>query len=272
MRRSLSRLRTLFLTAATMAAFAACGDSPTGPAAALVALDAEAALQIALELPTLQRLVDEIAAHGPEADSPEWDALHTARTLWLDAVELEAAGDPAADSARAAAFALAAPALARALEARRVRQLDRLLDRWIGEAEDALGHAGSADIAKLAGVGERTEEARRLRRRAEFALERDDLDGAILALLGAADRLAATTPPAVARRLIHRSERLLAERAESSAETADTMVDGEAARREEARLERAERLLRGAHEAFERRDYVRAIRRAYYAGQLAELR
>lgn len=285
MRRSQSRIRTLFLAAATTATLAACGDSPTGPAAALVTLDAEAALRIALELPTLPRLVDELATHAPEADSPEWDALHTARALWLDAVELEAAGDPAADSVRAVAFTLAAPALARTLEPRRIRQLDRMLDRWIGEAEIALGHAGSADIAKLVGVGDRMDDARRLRRRAEHAIEQDDLAGAILALLGAADRLAATTPPAVARRLILRSERLLAERAEpparplgdtadttSGVDTADTASNDEAARQEALRLERAARLLRGAHEAFESRDYARAIRRAYYAGQLAELR
>ncbi|NIP83495.1 MAG: hypothetical protein GWM90_31415, partial [Gemmatimonadetes bacterium] len=47
--------------------------------------------------------------------------------------------------------------------------------------------------------------------------------------------------------------------------------DGAAARLDGEALLRSERMVNGARQALDEEDYVRAIQRAYYAGQLLEL-
>ena len=95
----------------------ACGDAPTAPAALVVTPETEAALTVAAELPALPGLVERAirgsAARGG-ADADRELRLLRARILWRAA---EAAGEAAeAAPLREAAYALAAPALAAALD------------------------------------------------------------------------------------------------------------------------------------------------------------
>ncbi|HEX7050108.1 MAG TPA: hypothetical protein VF188_07915 [Longimicrobiales bacterium] len=258
-----SRPVVVLLFAAVCAA--ACDDALTGPPSALVAEEARAALRVAADLPTLPNLVERaLRAGAGGSTATDSVALVHARALWLDAASAPDSSD--ADALRRSAYALAAPALGAALDTAELAEVRDRLERWIGMA------TGIAAADQFPGIGDALTTGRVLVDRARAAVARGDRTAAAAALLEAADRLAATTPPAVALRLIRRAER--AWRADGAVESGDAEA-GEAAENDGARdiwRERAGRLLRGAREAFDAGDYERAIRRAFYAEQVLRMR
>jgi hypothetical protein len=230
---------------------AGCEDEPSGPEAFIVAAEAEAALALALDLPTLPGLV----ARALEAGSGDPLALAEARALW---VEAEAAGDPeAADALRGAAYDRAAPVLAAGLDPEELAAMFTRLERWSRAAERVI------DGRAFPEVGVALAEGRSLLARARAAAASGDAVAALREALAAADRLATTTPGGVALRLIRQVEVRLDR-------LGDTHGEGEAVTpaADELTYARARRLLRGAREALGRGDHVLAIRRAYYARQL----
>lgn len=248
MRRFCTRLAT---TAAVLAALAAggCDDTATAPTALLLAEETEAALQMALELPTLPSLVDRALAPDSVQGDGARTGLEQARTLWLEAEA--ASGSADREALREAAYSLAAPHLARAIDADELLQLQDTLRRWIRVASSVSG------VGSVMGIADALDDARVMLDAAGKA-EPTDHRGAVEATLRAADRLMATTPRAVAIRLTTEAETRLA--AEG---TRDDGLDASS-------LERADRLVRGAREAVQQREYLLAIRRAYYAGQLLD--
>lgn len=248
-------------TTVAVIGLAACGDAPSGPATSLVALETEAALDVGLDLPTLHRLAASLGTDA-ELDPVDRSRLDHARAVWVDAGTIEAAdGTLAADSMRAAAYVLAAPVLVNALDSSRIERALERLDHWDAEARLALGEVRESALIHALGLTSRLAAARSLRQRAGRALAEGDRTAAMRAALEAADRLAETTPAAVAQRLVTRAEHLIEQRREGTANPATTM-----------QLRRADRLVRGAWEAIEKGDHVRAIRRAYYAAQLMDIR
>lgn len=252
--RSIARSTLPTLAFSALLALVGCGDALTEPEALLVAARTEAALQLSASLPTLPHLVGR--ALGPNgsdrrsnAAATETTALSRARALWLEAAGTGDAG--AAAALREAAYALAASELAVILDSAAVADMHRLLDRWIRSATTLLGGAHYPQIEAA------LEQGRTLLKRARAAEVEGDRAAAVAALLEAADRLAETTPEGVALRLIREAEHLYGKRSTAKEDAPHDLS-----------LSRAGRLLRGAREALGQRDYILAIRRAYYAGQL----
>lgn len=244
MRRVLTRIaRPCLILAALL--LPACEDGSTDPSALLVAKETEAALQVALDLPTLPALVGRVLDREQPAPAEVGSALQQARALWL-----EAEGASAADARRLreSAYTLAVPALTAALSEDQLLAVQDSLRQWIRIASSVSG------IGALAGIAGALDEARVLLDNAARA-EPTDHAAAVAGTLRAADRLLETTPRAVAQRLIAEAETRLAARGTTGTE------DG-------VQVDRADRLVRGAKEAFRDREYLLAIRRAFYAGQL----
>lgn len=240
----------VLLSFAALLAATSCEDAPTGPEAALIASEAEAALRVASALPTLPELASTLLDSGrlPAEDAGR---LAEARALWIEAAE---AGEPVVSiRMREEAYALAAPALARVLDRDELAGVHDRLERWIDLARGALAGDAESDIARVLAAG-----ADLLARAREAEARGDRLD-AVRLTLGAADLLLATTPGAVATRLIAEAEQAL--------EAARLAADPEDEERGQA-ISRAERMLRGARQAVGEGDHARAIRRAYYARQL----
>lgn len=253
MTRPTGRLPLLIVALGVLLVAAGCADAPTGPSAVLVTPEAEAALRVASSLPTLPHLTERYLEEAPALDEEGRGALREARALWLEA---ESAEDPdAARALRAAAYVRAAPALARALDAGELATIHDRLDRWMRLAQGALAEVSTPEIAAALVDG------RTLLAEARAAEATGDRTAAVASTLAAADRLLETTPGAVAMRLIRSAEQELERRRAGGAERDEA---------HELSLSRAERLLRGAREAWEQEDYARAIRRAYYAGQLLD--
>ncbi len=239
--------RRIALLATLGAALAACGDSPRDPAALLVAPEARAALEVGATLPGLPELVRRASPDGSPAIE-----LVQAEALWR-----EAAGTGDAELAgilRDSAYALAGRPLAVTIDSATLAGVQARLDRWITLAGGVVRHAEFGDLsAALTDAGALLAVAR-------AAQARGDTVAAIVATLHASDRLAETTPQAVAARLSAQDEaalervRLLAGHPGSS----DSRV----------RLERIDRLVRGAREALTSGHYEVAIRRAWYARQM----
>jgi len=234
---------------------AGCGDAVTEPAVLVPAGQVEAALAIAAKLPTFTSLASDALARGRAAprrgeSGPEEAAVRLGAALALAARADSLEDGPEAHRLRAEAYASGLVPLAELLEPAAVEEARGALGAWLEIAEALVGEAD------LPPVREALQDARVLlgRSRAASAL-RDDI-AAVAALVGAADRLAATTPRAVLRRLLPDLEARLAARRRTgdSASVAD--------------LRRADRLLRGAREAEAAGHYVLGLRRAYYARQL----
>lgn len=230
-----------------MAALAACGDSPRDPAALLVAPEARAALEVGASLPGLPELVRRSSPDG----NPSLELIQ-AEALWREAAgtgDVELAG-----ILRDSAYALAGRPLAAGLDSATLAGVQGRLERWITLAGGVVRHAEFHDLSDaLSDAGAMLNVAR-------AAQVRGDTVTAVVATLRAADRLAETTPQAVAARLSAQDEaalaraRLLAGRPGS----ADSRL----------RLERIDRLVRGAREALSQGHYEVAIRRGWYARQL----
>lgn len=223
----------------------ACGDAPTSPEALLVTPETQAALEVGESLP---RLPDFLAAAG----APD-TGLARAAALWKAADSLADQGEDD-EGMRRQAYETAVPGLAARLDTAALHGLERRLERWSSLAESAMRRADLPDIAARLGSG------RALLVDARQAEADGDMTAAVQAALLASDRLAATTPRAVAARLTADGEALL-----SRLEFERAGRPGDAERR---RLERADRLVRGAREALAAGDYQLAIRRAFYAREL----
>ncbi|HET9982078.1 MAG TPA: hypothetical protein VFQ38_00755 [Longimicrobiales bacterium] len=233
-----------------LAVFAACSDAPDAPTALLVAPETQAALEVASSLPGLPELA--AAADRADLEPAAADALAGARALWASA---DSASDPTrARALRGEANRAAAPLLAQSLDSAALAGAQRKLQRWSELAGAALKGADLPELAQAVADG-----GALLRRARESARAGDRAD-AVLATLDASERLSETTPRAVALRLTTADELAL-----------DATRRGMAPRPDDAagrRLERIQRLVRGAREAIEAEKYDVAIRRAYYARQL----
>jgi hypothetical protein len=235
-----------------LALAAGCADTPTEAEALLVALEAEAALQVSTDLPLLPGLAGSVASAPGSAPDPALGTLAQARTLWLDAQD---APDPRiAGALRDAAYVLAVPVLAERLAEADLARADAAAAGWIEVAARAIR---PLDPAGIAGA---LVEARLLLEAGRAARAEGRTEDAVEALLRASDRLATTTPRAVALRLIaagdERLAHVVAERGLDPRQPADLAAA------------RARRLLISAREAVADGRHELAIRRAFYAGQL----
>lgn len=240
---------------AGLIALAACGDAVTEPAALIPAGEVEAALAIAARLPTFTSLATEALARRGSTPDPRRNGENGAVVRLSAALALAARADslgdgPEARRLRAEAYASGLVPLAELLEPAAAEEARAALGFWLEVAEALVGEAD------LPPVREALLDARTLLGRSRAAGALGDDVAAVSALVGAADRLAETTPRAVLRRLLPDLEaRLAAQR-----RTGDT------ARLDD--LRRADRLLRGAREAEAAGRYVLGLRRAYYARQI----
>ena len=223
-----------------------CADAPRDPVALLVAPEARAALEVGSTLPALPDLIRQHTVGAATGD------LARAETLWREAAG--AVDGAQAGELREAAYALAAPPLAEAMDSASLAGTQARLERWIGLAGGALRHAEFQDLAAaLTEAGQELAAAR-------VAGTRGERVEAVTLTLRAADRLSETTPRAVAARLSAQDEAALA-----GLRAVAGPPSSEEARR---RLERIDRLVRGAREALAGGRFELAIRRAYYARQL----
>ncbi len=239
--------RLAFLVAVPVAVLTACAEAPRDPVALLVAPEARAALEVGASLPGLPELVQRATPDG--ATVPE---LIEAEALWREAA---ATGDPElAVLLRDSAYTLAAPALAVRLDSAALTGVQARLDRWITLAGGVVRHAEFHDLsAALIEAGTDLAAARTAR-------ARGDSVAAVAATLRASDRLAETTPQAVAFRLSAEDEAAM----ERARQLAGKVISPDS----RLRLERIDRLVRGARQALTAGHYEMAIRRAYYARQL----
>lgn len=240
-------LRRLAWTLALSALAGACGDAPHDPVALLVAPEARAALEVGSTLPSLPDMLRR--SMPPTAVSMD---LLQGEALWREAAAT--ADAQAAGALRENAYALVAPALAASMDSATLATTQARLERWIVLAGGALRHADLPDLSAAmdAAEGDLAE--------ARGAEARHDRTAAVVATLRASDRLGETTPQAVAARLTVQDEAAL-----DGLRHVAGRPSGEEARR---RLERIDRLVRGAREALAAGRYELAIRRAYYARQL----
>ncbi len=239
---------------ASLIALGGCGDAVTEPAALVPAGEVEAALAIAARLPTFTSLASEALARGRATPGRGENGASDAAVRLSAALALAARADSLEDAAearrlRAEAHASGLVPLATLLEPAAVEEARAALTFWLEVAEALVGEA------ELPPVRDALLDARTLLGRSRAASALGDDVAAVSALVGAADRLSATTPRAVLRRLLPELEaRLAAGRSTDTARVAD--------------LRRADRLLRGAREAEAAGLYVLGLRRAYYARQI----
>jgi hypothetical protein len=226
---------------------ASCADAPRDPVALLVAPEARAALEVGSALPALPELIQRSSPAGAPGT-----ALAQAQALWA-AAGVEADRGKAAEL-RESAYALAAPELAARMDSAALAGTQARLERWIELASGALRQAELRDLSAA------MTDARDLLAAARAAGARGDRSTAIVQTLRASDRLAETTPRAVAARLAAEDEAALA-----GLRRLAGRPSGEEARRG---LERIDRLVSGAREALAAGRYELAIRRAFYARQL----
>ncbi len=239
--------RLALLAAVPVALLAACADAPRDPVALLVAPEARAALEVGASLPGLPELVRRATPEGTVVP-----ALVEAEALWREA---EASGDPAlAEVLRDSSYVLAGPALAVGLDSATLGGVQARLERWIALAGGVVRHAEFHDLA------EALNEAGTDLAAARAAHARGDSVGAVVATLRASDRLEQTTPQAVASRLSAEDEAAVAR----AQQLAGKVISADS----RLRLERIDRLVRGARQALSAGHYEMAIRRAYYARQL----
>lgn len=243
------------VSAAGLIGLFGCGDALVEPAALVPAGELEAALSIAARLPTFASLAREALARvetgapGPAETRDGAAAVRLASALAL-ATRAESTADEAeARRLRAEAYASGLVPLARLLDPAAVEEARGTLGFWLDVAEGLVGKA------ELPAVRAALLDARTLLGQSRAASVLGDDVAAVTALVGAADRLAETTPRAVLRRLLPDLEaRLAARRGGDTARTVD--------------VRRADRLLRGAREAEAAGLYVLGLRRAYYARQI----
>jgi hypothetical protein len=238
-----------------------CHDSSSDPLAVVLNAETRSVLAAEASLPSLPALVQEANATGPVAAAAEsWDRS------W----EMEPEDGRAL---RRRASTESAEPLARAIGQARVSGA-------VGSVGETLRAAASLGTSLLTeGIAENLARAREEHGRAQTALAAGRTGEALGAALIASDLIREVGPESVSRLLLSRAEaRLEALGGEERKEPAMAAVaeqilgDGDQPSGEEdpqqRDLERARRLVRGAHLAIEDGDYVHAIQRAYYACQV----
>lgn len=205
--------------------------------AVLVAAETHGALRVAEGLPTMGDLAHR-AGEGP--------GMAEAERIWT---ESWTEGADRGGQLRMDAYRMAGPVLTEALGPDGVRDL-------LVSVNDVLDAASELDPTELpAFIVEGLIEGEVLSQEAEQSLGAGDLDRAMLLTLQASDRLRALAPAEVAEALLREAEGALGR---NGADAPYTELD----------LERSRHLLISAGEAMDGGDYLRAIRRAYYACQL----
>jgi hypothetical protein len=212
-----------------------CDDSGSDPMATLVAAETHGALAMAEDLPSLPELTRRVDAPNVTASAELWTRS------WDEGDE--------GDRMRQEAYMATVPPLAATLGPTGIRGV---LDPVLA----TLAAARTMDEAELPGfVIDGIAASGGLAAEAEAALDRGDLGRALLLAFEAADGLRKLGPEEVARDLLIRAEEAIGR-------------DGEDGSYSELELERSRHLLLSAAEAMGRNDYLRAIRRAFYACQL----
>lgn len=224
----------------------ACADAPRDPVAVLVAPEARAALEVGSTLPTLPDLIRKNTPGGVSTGD-----LARAEALWRAG---EQASGAEAGELRREADSLAAAPLAAAMDSASLAEAQERLESWISLAGGALGRGQFPELTAALG------EAGEFLAGARGANARGERTASVALTLLAADRLAETTPRAVADRLTGGDEVSLAALRGLPGVPSD--------QESRLRLERIERLVRGAREALAGGRYEVAIRRAYYAREL----
>ena len=222
------------MMAAVLGTLLGCEDAPTDPLARIVAGETAGALALGVDLP-----------HPGSWTVPDDAAPESADALvrWLTSWDLPGdEGRQVRSSAYSALATLFVPELSRG---------------GIGEQLDGLSegvrHALQLPQDQLPQrIRVRISEAANAHVLALDALRAENLQDAMVQLLGGSDALREVGPEAVARTMVSEVD---AQRRSISA--ADTYSEQD--------LERLDRLLRGGREALSEQDWVRAIRRAYYA-------
>ncbi len=213
-----------------------CDDSGSDPMATLVAAETHGALAMAEDLPSLPELTRRLDEPSRVAASAE---------LWTRSWD---EGDEG-DRMRMEAYMAAVPPLAARLGPTGVRGV-------LDPVQGTLAAARTMDETELPGfVIDGVAASDALAAEAETALDEGDLGRALLLAFEAADGLRKLGPEEVARDLVIRAEQAIGR-------------DGEDRSYTDLELERSRHLLLSAAEAMGRNDYLRAIRRAFYACQL----
>lgn len=239
------------LLAAAVIAVVGC-DAEGVPTALVVAAESEAALQIAEELPTLPWFAGRLEAR---LDPASRRTVSMGVAVWEESLE---AGAPAPEGElRERVYDAVIPVLAPRLVRADLEAAHRALAAWLQMATPVVAEA------RIAALEARLDEGRRLANELASALSDDTgAEWGLLLALRAADVLLETTPRVIALRLTAWGEGMLAAHA-GGAGAGGGAVDS-------LSLARADRLLRGAREAIASRDYILAIRRAFYARQLLD--
>ncbi len=205
--------------------------------AVLVAAETHGALRAAEDLPTMGDL-----AHRT-GDAP---GMAEAERIWT---ESWTDGADRGRQLRMDAYRKAGPVLTEALGPDGIRDL-------LVSVDGVLDAAVELDPTELpAFIVDGLIEGEVLAQEAEQSLEVGDLERATLLTLQASDRLRELAPAEVAETLVREAEEALGR---NGADAPYTELD----------LERSRHLLISAGEAMDGGDYLRAIRRAYYACQL----
>ncbi|RMH11994.1 MAG: hypothetical protein D6701_14160 [Gemmatimonadetes bacterium] len=220
-----------------VALLAACGDSASAPLVSVVTAESRGAIEIAVPLPTPDRLAREVGL-DEELDG----ALAVWEASWAATPER---GGAVRDSVR---MALAA-GLATRVSARRAGEAAGELKRVV----DDIGELPEGAV--VPGLAERLAEARDAVTRASLAAREGRVEEALQGTLAAADAVEALRPRRVAQALTAEVEAL--SRREGGLDAYPDETRG-----------RIVRLLEGARDALLLEDYPRAIRRGYYACRL----
>jgi hypothetical protein len=243
---SFSHLRRRYVEVCLLGALlAACQDSSTDPLALILSDDTWSALAADGHLPSVEALVTQSGLQGTVTESA---------ARWSSSWELPL--DAGREVRRAAYEQVSAP-LADALSAEAVAEHVAALGEVLAAA-DALtfGQASSGLAISF--------EAATLRHREAVAALADGRRGEALSqTLQGSDLLREVGPEGVARMLLARAEGELARVSAQGAPASDEAT---------TRVERGERLIRGARQALDEGDYLRAIQRAFYACQVLGVR
>lgn len=229
-----------------------CHDSPTGPLSGVTTVETVPSLSLAGPLPALTELIP--------ADASD-DAVKAAVAAWSASWD-----EPDGEAARAPARAVVAEHLAEVMDERAVEEAFRPL-LWM---ETEIGDLDALPAALVVPL----ERARRLTVESGEARRNGALELALEKGLEAADHYRAVTPEAVARSMVVRAERRVAEEeaVEATANPTPETGDGNTTRfvSDAAVLERAEHLVGGARRALDGGDFAQAIQRAFYAVQVLD--
>jgi hypothetical protein len=240
---------------AVLVLLSGCHDSPTGPLSGVTTVETVPSLGLVGPLPELTDLVPADASGGVKDAAAAWAAS------W---------DEPDGEEARARARETVAAHLAGVMDERAVEEALRPL-LWMETEVGDLEGLPAALVVPL-------ERARRLTMESGEARRSGDLEIALEKGLAAADHYRSVTPEAVARSMVVRAERRIAEQSGLEVEAPEALDSTSAQARDEnvpeqsheAVLQRAEHLVGGARRALDNGDFTQAIQRAFYAVQVLD--